>query len=385
MRKWMQWFSWVLAPLRNQAGIIPSTLTDDYGALLTHTLRSMEPAIANNITKHHRFLSYLEMQDRFRSVDGGERVQVPLMHAHNTTADIFSGYGQLDTTPQDGFTSAFYQWTQLAVSISISGLEERQNSGKARALNLLESKTNQAMVSIRELMNNCIVAGRITASADLGRFLARIGKLDTAANGPLPLAALIDSNNSRSVSIGNINGGTHSFWRNVATDSAATTFVGLKADFNKMFNDCSKGTGGPPDVMMGQQNTWETYFNSLASQERYFVTDQRVIDTLGGMKQDTLLKYRSAAFMWDEVVPDTKTNAELVDGIGTDTLGTVFFINSESMEWIFHPGANFTTTPMVRPINQDARVSQILWQGVFGVNNRRKNGVLMGISKSITS
>jgi hypothetical protein len=40
---------------------------------------------------------------------------------------------------------------------------------------------------------------------------------------------------------------------------------------------------------------------------------------------------------------------------------------------------------MVRPENQDARVSQILWMGALGVNNRRKNGVLYGISRSITS
>jgi hypothetical protein len=31
------------------------------------------------------------------------------------------------------------------------------------------------------------------------------------------------------------------------------------------------------------------------------------------------------------------------------------------------------------PENQDARTGQILFMGIMGVNNRRKNGVLKGI------
>lgn len=46
------------------------------------------------------------------------------------------------------------------------------------------------------------------------------------------------------------------------------------------------------------------------------------------------------------------------------------------------PGVSRVTT---LPENQDATVAQILWMGALGVNNRRKNGVLYGISKSITA
>src|SRR3990167_3202957 len=198
-----------------------SSLTDDYGALLTTTLRAMQQRLHDNITRGNKFIAWLEMRGRWRKQDGGERVKVALMHAQNSTADIYSGYGLLDTTPQDGITSAFYEWAQLAVSISISRKEERQNSGQSRAIPLLRSKTEQAEASIRELLNNCIVAGRITASAASGRFLARIGRLDSGASGPLPLAALVDANASRSVSLGNINGNTYSFWRNQADSSTA--------------------------------------------------------------------------------------------------------------------------------------------------------------------
>lgn len=373
--------SW-LRPLCSQAGVIPSSLTDDFDAVLSSTLRAMQPRLRDNITRGNQLLALLELKGRIRSVDGGERIQVPLMHAQNSTADIYSGYGQLDTSPQDGITSAFYTWAQLSVSIAISRKEERQNSGKARILNLLESKTMQAEASIRQLLNNCIVSGKISsgASSNLGQFVARTGTLDTSAEGPLPLTALIDSTPSRSVAIGNINGGTYSFWRNTATDSAATTFAGYKQDLNKMYDDCSKGVGGTPDILLGDQIAWEQYWNSLQTQERF--VDPKVLDVLGGRDA---LKFRGAAFIWDEIVPDVKTNADVVDAVGTVSLSTVYFINRETMEWVTDVGTDFITTPFVRPENQDAKVAQILWMGAMGINNRRKNGVLMGISQSIVS
>jgi hypothetical protein len=364
----------------------PSTLTDAYGALLTTTLRNMQPRLRDNITRGNRLLAYLDMKGQWRSEDGGERVKVALMHALNSTADIYSGYGVLDTTPQDGITAAFYEWAQLSVSIAISRKEERQNSGKSKALSLLESKVKQAEASLKELLNNCLVAGRITASAASGRFFARIGRLDSGASGPLPLAALIDANAARSVAIGNINGNTYSFWRNQADSSTGTTFAAYKQELNNIYNDCSKGSGGFPDLLLGDQVAWEQFWNSLQNQERYVVTDKRVIDVLGGMNGgDDLLKFRGATFIWDEVVPDVETNAEVVDAIGTVSTSTVFLINSSTMEIVVDKETDVITTPMVRPENQDARVSQILWMGALGVNNRRKNGVLYGISRSINS
>lgn len=366
----------------NERGQIPSSLTDDYGALLTTTLRAMQPRLHDNITRGNKFMAWLDSKGRMRKQDGGEKVQIALMHQQNSTADIYQGYGILNTAPQDGITSAFFDWAQCSTSITISRKEERQNSGKSKAIDLLKSKTQQSEVSIRELLNNCIVAGRITASSASGRFLARIGKIDTSASGPLPIPALIDTNASRSVTIGNINGNTYSFWRNQADSSTATTFAGYKQELNNLYNDCSKGAGGSPDLFLSDQVAWEQYFNSLQSQERYVIDDKRTVDVLGGADA---LKFRGAAWIWDEVVPDTETNAEVVDAIGTVTVSTVFMMNTQTMEFVTDSETDFITTPLLRPENQDARTGQILWMGALGTNNRRKNGVLYGISRSIVS
>ena len=382
-------WGWVFLPLPLW-GQIPSTLTDSYDALLTTTLRAMQPRLHDNISRGNRFLNYLNMRGRWREQDGGERVKVPLMYSMNSTADIYSGYGNLDTTPQDGISSAFYPWAQLAVSIAISRKEKRQNSGRSAQMSLLESKTKQAAGSIRELLNNCIVAGRLASSTDvagsLDAFTARRGRLDSGALGPLPLAVLIDANPSRSVLVGNINGNTHSFWRPQADASTATTFAGYKQEMNNLYNDCSKGAGGFPDLMLGDQVAWEQYFNSLQNQERYQVVDKRIVDVLGGMNGgDDLLKFRGATFIWDEVVPDVDRSAEVVDGVGTPTTSNIWMINSETIDYVVDSETDFITTPFITPVGQDATVAEILWMGALGVNNRRKNGTLYSIVPTIVS
>ena len=173
IREILQFFAGVLM---NEVGAVPSTLTDNYDALLTTTARNYQPRLRDNITKSNKLVAWLQGNGRMRRVNGGERIAVPLMHAHNSTADIYSSYGILDTTPQDGITSAFYEWSQISVSIAISRKEERQNSGRSRLLNLLEAKTMQAEASLKELLNNCIVSGKITSGASSadGQFSAPV-------------------------------------------------------------------------------------------------------------------------------------------------------------------------------------------------------------------
>ena len=323
----MYFLRWILCLLCNEAGQVPSSVTDSYDALLTTTLRKVQPRLRDNITRGNRLLAWFESKGRFQKQTGGYNVRTPLMHAHNSTADVMSGYGLIDTTPQDGITSAIYDWAELAVSITISDKEKRQNAGESKVIDLLKSKTMQSEVSIRELLNNCLVSGKITSgvTGNLGQFSARTGRMDSGATGPLPLTAIIDSTAARSVSIGNINGATYSFWRNNVKASGASSFSGLKLECNNLYNTCSKGVGGNPDLILSDQVAWETIWGAYASLERYIITDKKTVDVLGGTDA---LKFRGAAWIWDEVHPDVRTNADIVDGIGTVGYSTAHFINS---------------------------------------------------------
>ena len=65
--------------LMGEAGQVPSSLTDSYAALLTTTLRNYQPKLRDNISRGNKLISWLKSKGRTRKVDGGERVQVPLI------------------------------------------------------------------------------------------------------------------------------------------------------------------------------------------------------------------------------------------------------------------------------------------------------------------
>lgn len=264
---------------------------------------------------------------------------------------------------QDGITSAFYPWAQLGVTVTISGLEEMQNRGDSAVLDLFQSKVTQAEQSGRNLLNNCITMGRLPATGSLSQFYARIGKMDTGAAGPLPIPALVDANPARSVAIGEINANTETWWRNQAVAFTGSTFAAYKQQKGRLYNNCSRGPFGPPDLILSDQFTWELYFNSLEAKERYVVTDERVIDVLGGAGED-MLKYRGAIHIWDEVVPDVGTSTATAetelgkgDSVGSylasGNNGTEYHLNSQAMEYIVHSARDWVPTQFVRPINQD--------------------------------
>lgn len=299
--------------------------------------------------------------------------------------------------PQDGITSAFFPWAQIGVSITISGLEEMQNRGESAVLDLLQSKVTQAEGAGRNLLNNCLAMGRLATGATGNRnaFVPRVGVMDNGAQGPLPVPFLIDVLPARGVTVGEINANNETWWRNQAQAFSGSTFAAYKQQKGRLYNDCSRGSGGNPDLIISDQRTWELYFNSLEAKERYVIDDKRTIDVLGGAGED-MLKYRGAVHIWDEVVPDPGTSTATPeteigkgDSVGSyladGNNGAEYHLNSNAMEYIVHEARDWVPTPFIKPVGQDARTSMLLWMGQLTVNNRRKLGVMYDITNTIVA
>ena len=77
-------------------------------ALLSTTLASIpKKKFADNIfTKIPAFMWFKKKAKL--TVDGGANLLMPLMYGKNATAKSYSGYGIIDTTPQEGLTAASY-------------------------------------------------------------------------------------------------------------------------------------------------------------------------------------------------------------------------------------------------------------------------------------
>lgn len=361
---------------------VPSQNTINYDALLSTTLDAYISggSLVDNIFKDSAFLAFMRMSDGIIHQDGGERIRIPLMYGDNGTVKSYSGYETLDTTPQDGITTAFYPWAEIAGTISISRKEERQNSGEAAILSLLQSKIMQAEMSLREQINNQLVQGTVSSATFVP---------GNSAKDLFPLAWFLRKDNTANPTtggnVGNISASAESWWRHntAVADSASadtgnafalsvSTYKGLVVALRRMYNYCSRGSGGSPNLVLFDQVSYETYENALDDKVRYQNT------MMADMGFETL-KLKGATAIWDEVVPDVD------NGTTSITAGNAMFLNTRFYKLVIDSQTDLVTTPFIEPENQTAKTAKILFMANATCSNLRKMGVLYAISQSITS
>lgn len=334
-----------------------NSYTKTFDTLLSTTIEAYRKKMYDNIFKDAVLLKILHDKGRKKVQDGGERIIIPLMYAKNSTIKSFSGAEVFDTTPQEPATVAYSTWREIGGSITISAIDETKNRGEGKILSLLETLTKQTELSMREEVNTQI----------LQKFSAGNGGKDLD---PLPL--LVRYNITASATIEGLDQSTYTWWRNQTAASGATTYKGLLQDMRNMYNDCSKGGGGTPDVILCEQVAYETYENAL---QEY----NRITSTKKGDVGYESLAFKGAEVVWDELVPDAKNASTTI----TDS--TMYFLNTDYIELYADSGRDFSISPFVKPDNAKVRTALIDFCGNLCVSNRRKQGVLGGISTSIVA
>lgn len=351
---------------------VPSSVTDNFDALFTTSLRNARKTLEDEISTSNALLfKIMKMRKTYESESSpGFQIQIPLMY-ELAQADSYDGYDTLDTTPMDGISSALYDWRQMAVPVVISEKERKQNKGENRLISLVTAKIDQAKLGIKDLFGRALLTGNGRNSA-----AAITTPYTSANNGSLfidPLFKLIRFDPTASEVIGNINQNTYTWWRNQFKNSAATTFAGWRKELRKLYNDCGKGPGGFPDLHVTDQTTfelWEAALESFHQNPSYAKAD---------IPFETI-QFRGNPVTWDEFMPDVSTPNYL-----TVLEGTWAMINTRYWGIKYDSETNFDSEPFQKPVNQDARVSHILWMGAACVSNRRKQGVMGDIDLTIAS
>jgi len=295
-----------------------------YDALLSTTLGNYRSEMADNVSLSFFLLYWLTTQGRKRLENGGESIIVQLLYGLNQTVRSFSGYEVLDTTPQEGITSIKIPWRQLAGTVSISGLEKRQNSGEQQIINLLAAKIKQAEISMSYAMNTQLF------SDGLGNSSKDLFGLD-----------LIVEDGTLWGSYGGINraDADNAWWRNQWAGGKATSAI--DTELRSMYNKCSRGNEHP-DILIMTRTLFEALEGKLVANQRF--VDSRVAN--GGFE---LLKFKGCLASFDEMCP-----------VGAGGFGSAFFLNSKYLEFVVDTETDLRTTDFVTPENQDAMVAKIL-------------------------
>lgn len=307
---------------------------------LSLTLHNRRAMVIDNIFQGTPFMNAMSSMGGVKVEDGGLEIVDPLLMSKNSTAGSFSGYDILDTTPQDNETSSRYPWAFDYVTVALSWTEELKNAGRGKLIDILNQKTDDAMMSLRDKLNVQFMQAQPAA-----------GSKD-----PISLTELLDNTPTadppRTASIGNI-GNANTWWRNQATAGGAF----LVSDMNTFYNDVSDGQDFPT-FLLTSQTVYEYYENSLTGQIRYL--DLGTADS--GFKA---LAFKGTPIMWDPQIGATDE---------------IYYINTKYLQIVFHTDGQFETTEFIEPDNQAAKVAKILWAGNLICNNRRRCGTLHTIT-----
>jgi hypothetical protein len=296
--------------------------------------RRKSRGIHDNIFNDMVVLSHLHDKNKVTE-DGGASLIVPLLYEENKTSQFYDGYEVLDTTPQDGHTSAQYQWKLGSTSISVSGKEaEVQNMGPSAVFRIVDAKIRQAELSLRDLINAGFFAAS-PASKDVGSLVTTIDATST---------------------IGEVNSTSNSWWQSTVTTGGSFAGQGL-SDMRTTWNTLSqKNPAGGPDLLVTTASVFGSYEGSLQPQQRFS-------GKVGNGAFENLL-FKSAPVVHD----------------ADCTSGVMYFLDSRALEYIVKSGRDFVMTEFVKPANQDAKVAQLLVAGELVTNNRRKLGKITGIT-----
>lgn len=303
-------------------------------SLLATTWPNYSKQMSDNVFNAVPLLAFLAMKKRVTE-DGGASLVRPVMYAKNSTATSYASDDILDTTIQDPFTAAQFQWKQYAASVTIVGRIDRQNSGTSQVIDYVTAQINSAELSIKDKL-------------DIDLFAA--SQLGTKIT---PLPAITASSGT----IGDINGGTQSWWQSTIVASGSFAARGL-SDLRSAWNQVTvRNPVGSPDFLISDRASYEAY-------EATIVPALRLTDTGMGDLGFENFRYKNATWTFD---PNAVS-------------GRIDLIHSPSLELVQHADTMFTLSEWVKPANQDLKVAQIYWMGELTTNNRRKLAALTGVT-----
>lgn len=346
----------------------PAASTYNYDALVATSLANYRKTLIDNISRSSAFYSKI----KWDPADGGLHVAEPLMYGL-APVDTYDGYDELSLAPTNGITQAQFDWAQASAPVSISEKERKQN--KHNLVSLVDAKIMQAEMAFQEFYPKGLMQGSLLSGGS-----SLTSPYTSPVNGSsfvTPLPALVYYAPSDvwtgNLVVGGIDQTTNTWWRNVSKTSAATTYLGFMDEILNLYNTCSIGPGGPPDLAVCDQKTWELLHRAY---REYYQNNAR---TDGNFPFPNLMFFNTP-ITWDVYVPDV-ANGTLTPDTGK---GTFYFLNTKFFKCRPESETNFVATDFMKPVNQDVKVKHILWMGTVTVNNRRKHGVMGNIARSLT-
>ncbi len=324
-----------------------SAITD----IIATTIQSRSGELADNVMANNPILARLKQRGNVRPFSGGNVILEELAYTDSSTnnTNSYSGYEVINIAPNSPISAAQYSITQYASSVTMSGLEMLQNSGKEQIIDLLEGRI---MVAEAQLQNR--IDGDIY--------------LDGTGNGGKNLTGLAAAvpDSPTTGTYGGIDRATWAFWQSKAysgvnNGGAAVSASNIMQYMTALAIQLVRGND-KADLIVADNNYYGLYVNALQAIQRVTSADEAA----GGFAS---LKFYGGG---------TSADVVLGGGIGGHaTANHMWFLNTKYIHFRPHKDRNFVPIGGERQaINQDAIVKLIGWAGNVTCSGSQFQGVL---------
>lgn len=336
--------------------------------IVTTTLRSRTGELADNMSRNNAALLRLSRRGNIKTFSGGRTIVQELNYANNQTFQWYSGYQTLNIAPSQVFSAAEYPIRQSAVAVSISGLEELQNSGEEAIIDLLESRIQNAEDTFMNGLSQGVYGDGSVANSVAG------------------LRLLVSTTPGTGI-VGGIDRLTWEFWRNRARSALTDGGVVLSAatilgEMDALWVQLVRGRD-LPDLIIADNNTYRFYLQALQAIQRV-TTENSAPDmaeygfsSLKYLQSDVVLDGGFQGFnqpLTTDALPPQVSGGSVIGGAPASTM---YFLNTKYIHWRPHSRRNMVPLDPDRfSVNQDAMVRLIGWAGNMTLSNAFLQGVL---------
>lgn len=138
-------------------------------SVLSTTLRLLRDKLVDNSFLAHPLFRAIEASGNLVKVSGGSRIDEPVIFGDHTSITELTGAGfnPVSMAVTDPFDQARFEWANFTQPVILSAIEKLANKGDLAVVNILESKVNNVMLSLKKEVSKQVIAGTSTAITGL--------------------------------------------------------------------------------------------------------------------------------------------------------------------------------------------------------------------------
>lgn len=331
--------------------------------IIATTIQNRSGELADNVTNNNALLRRLKEKGNVRTFSGGNVILEEIMYVDSSTinANSYSGYELLNISPNSPISAAQFSIAQYYGSVTISGLEMLQNSGKEAIIDLLEGRHKVSEAQIQNRMDYDLYQDGTGNS----------GKNLTGLASAIP-------DDPTTGTYGGISRSTWGFWgsqyyRGVTDGGAAVSAANIQNYMTTLALRCVRGRD-MPDLWIADTTYYSLYVQSLQAIQR--VTSDGEGSAGAGF---ATLKFYGGGTSADVVLGGgIGMDVDVAGNNGGATAAHMWALNTNYIHFRPHRDRNFVPIGGERQaVNQDAIVKLYGWAGNLTSSGPQFSGVLI--------